>query len=176
MPLQSRISMQYPVALIDEFQDTSPDQYAIFDALYKVADNNHFHGLFLIGDPKQSIYGFRGADIHSYLSARRATEGRHYLLGTNFRSTEALVAAVNTMFEYAEGVVAGEGEHEGKVEGEGERSGCIPSSRSRTSLAWWPSACVDREPPPTRIHLGLATSRACISHRAGGAGRKMEIW
>lgn len=102
--LRSRISMQYPVALIDEFQDTSPDQYAIFNALYNVADNNRFHGLFLIGDPKQSIYGFRGADIHSYLSARRATEDRQYLLGTNFRSTETLVVAVNTIFEYAEGV------------------------------------------------------------------------
>jgi exodeoxyribonuclease V beta subunit len=42
--------------------------------------------LFLIGDPKQSIYGFRGADIHSYLAARAATEGRHYQLGTNYRS------------------------------------------------------------------------------------------
>jgi exodeoxyribonuclease V beta subunit len=107
--LQSRITMQYPVALIDEFQDTSPDQYAIFDALYKVAANDRLHGLFLIGDPKQSIYGFRGADIHSYLSARSATAGRHYLLSTNYRSTKALVTAVNTLFAYAEG--------------EGERSG-----------------------------------------------------
>jgi len=57
----------------------------------------------LIGDPKQSIYGFRGADIHSYLAARRATEGRHYKLGTNFRSSHDLVAAVNQIFGYAEG-------------------------------------------------------------------------
>ena len=100
--LRDRISKQYPVAMVDEFQDTSPDQYAIFNLLYRVADNDPAHGLFLIGDPKQSIYGFRGADIHSYLSARRATEGRHYKLGTNYRSTRALVSAVNQLFMHAE--------------------------------------------------------------------------
>ena len=101
--LRKRIAAQFPVAMVDEFQDTSPDQYAIFNLLYRVADNDRAHGLFLIGDPKQSIYGFRGADIHSYLSARRATEGRHYQLGTNYRSTEALVEAVNQLFLHAEG-------------------------------------------------------------------------
>jgi exodeoxyribonuclease V beta subunit len=101
--LRRRIVEQFPVAMVDEFQDTSPDQYRIFDLLYRVADNDPAHGLFLIGDPKQSIYGFRGADIHSYLSARRATAGRHYQLGTNYRSTAQLVAAVNRLFEYAEG-------------------------------------------------------------------------
>jgi exodeoxyribonuclease V beta subunit len=101
--LRSRILTQFPVAMVDEFQDTSPDQYRIFDLLYRVADNDPEHGLFLIGDPKQSIYGFRGADIHSYLSARRATAGRHYQLGTNYRSTKQLVAAVNRLFAYAEG-------------------------------------------------------------------------
>ncbi|HEU4851767.1 MAG TPA: exodeoxyribonuclease V subunit beta [Telluria sp.] len=101
--LRRRVVQQFPVAMIDEFQDTSPDQYRIFDLLYRVADNDAGSGLFLIGDPKQSIYGFRGADIHSYLSARRATEGRHYQLGMNFRSTAALVAAVNQLFVHAEG-------------------------------------------------------------------------
>ncbi len=101
--LRRRILDQYPVAMVDEFQDTSPDQYRIFDLLYRVADNDPARGLFLIGDPKQSIYGFRGADIHSYLSARRATAGRHYQLGTNYRSTRQLVAAVNQLFSHAEG-------------------------------------------------------------------------
>ena len=100
--MRERMIIQYPVALIDEFQDTSPDQYSIFDALYRVNENRRDIGLFLIGDPKQSIYGFRGADIYSYLAARKATEGRHYLLGTNFRSSSNLVAAVNQLFLYAE--------------------------------------------------------------------------
>ena len=101
--LRARIVAQYPVALIDEFQDTSPDQYRIFDLLYRVHEADARQGLFLIGDPKQAIYGFRGADIHSYLDARRATQGRHYRLGTNFRSTDALVRAVNHVFLHAEG-------------------------------------------------------------------------
>ncbi|MFC5478972.1 exodeoxyribonuclease V subunit beta [Massilia suwonensis] len=111
--LRQRIVNQYPVALIDEFQDTSPDQYRIFNLLYRVEDNDPAQGLFLIGDPKQSIYGFRGADIHSYLAARRATEGRHYQLGTNYRSTAALVDAVNQLFRHAEG----HGEHPGHAAG-----------------------------------------------------------
>ncbi len=101
--LRQRIVARYPVAMIDEFQDTSPDQYRIFDMLYDVSRNDAAHGLFLIGDPKQAIYGFRGADIHSYLAARRATEGRHYRLGKNFRSTTEVVQAVNQLFMHAEG-------------------------------------------------------------------------
>ncbi|MFM2087935.1 MAG: hypothetical protein RLZZ237_2804 [Pseudomonadota bacterium] len=100
--LRQRIVDQYPLAMVDEFQDTAPGQYQIFNLLYRIADNAPSLGLFLIGDPKQSIYGFRGADIQSYLAARRVTDGRHYQLGTNFRSTALLVAAVNQLFLHAE--------------------------------------------------------------------------
>ncbi|RZI63359.1 MAG: exodeoxyribonuclease V subunit beta, partial [Variovorax sp.] len=106
--LRARMLAQYPVALIDEFQDTSPVQSRIFDRLYRIAANERASGLLLIGDPKQSIYGFRGADIHSYLQARRATEGRHYMLGTNHRSTASVVAAVNYLLAHPE-QRAGEG-------------------------------------------------------------------
>ena len=106
--LRQRILEQYPVALIDEFQDTSPVQLRIFDRLYRVADDDASRALLLIGDPKQAIYGFRGADIYSYLGARQATAGRHYALGTNHRSTQALVDAVNDLFDAAE-TRAGEG-------------------------------------------------------------------
>lgn len=100
--LRQRIVTQFPVALIDEFQDTSPVQYRLFDRLYRTADNDPATALMLIGDPKQSIYGFRGADIHSYLAARRATAGRHYVLGTNHRSTAGVVGAINHLFVTAE--------------------------------------------------------------------------
>ncbi|WP_245748968.1 UvrD-helicase domain-containing protein [Oceanisphaera psychrotolerans] len=80
---------QFPVALIDEFQDTDPLQYRIFDRIYRLAENHGSSGLFLIGDPKQAIYAFRGADIHTYLGARQATRGRHDSLDTNFRSATA---------------------------------------------------------------------------------------
>ena len=62
-------------------------QYRIFDRLYRPADNDRATALLLIGDPKQSIYGFRGADIASYLQARASMDDRHYLLTTNYRST-----------------------------------------------------------------------------------------
>ncbi len=100
--LRERILAQYPVALIDEFQDTSPVQLRIFDRLYRIGDNEPSRALLLIGDPKQAIYKFRGADIYSYLRARRATEGRHHVLDTNHRSTQALVGAVNALFQAAE--------------------------------------------------------------------------
>jgi exodeoxyribonuclease V beta subunit len=99
--LAQRLREQFPVAMIDEFQDTSPLQFRIFDRIYRTAENLPDIALLLIGDPKQSIYGFRGADIHSYLAARRATAGRHHVLGTNFRSTQAVVNVVNRWFDMA---------------------------------------------------------------------------
>lgn len=107
--LRRAICAQYPVALVDEFQDTSPVQLRIFDRLYRIADNDASTALLLIGDPKQSIYGFRGADIHSYMQARRDTAGRHYVLDTNFRSTAAVIAAVNHVLAAAESREPGEG-------------------------------------------------------------------
>ncbi|MGF1688891.1 exodeoxyribonuclease V subunit beta [Photobacterium japonica] len=92
--LTSRIRSQYPVAMIDEFQDTDPLQYSIFSQIY------HQHpecGLFMIGDPKQAIYAFRGADIFTYIQARRQVTD-HYTLDTNWRSTADMVASVNTIF------------------------------------------------------------------------------
>ena len=108
--LAQRMRRQFPVAMIDEFQDTDPIQWAMFDRVYDVSGqfepavtaDTAERALLLIGDPKQAIYGFRGADIHTYLQARRATEGRHYSLGTNYRSTQALVGAVNAVFAHAE--------------------------------------------------------------------------
>ncbi|TWI58640.1 DNA helicase/exodeoxyribonuclease V beta subunit [Pseudomonas duriflava] len=96
------IREQFPVALIDEFQDTDPVQYRIFETIYRIRDNDPKTGLFLIGDPKQAIYAFRGADIYTYLKARFATEGRLHTLDTNYRSSEAMVAAVNQVFQQAE--------------------------------------------------------------------------
>ena len=88
---------RYRVALIDEFQDTDPVQWAIFERLF----DNRTDGsrLILVGDPKQSIYGFRGADIATYSKAIRQRPGLHrFSLGTNWRSDEQLVRALDTLF------------------------------------------------------------------------------
>lgn len=100
--LAAVIREQFPVALIDEFQDTDPLQYRIFDRIYRVENNDPDSALLLIGDPKQAIYAFRGADIFTYLRAREATAGRHENLDTNFRSSQNMVEAVNRVFGVAE--------------------------------------------------------------------------
>lgn len=100
--LARAIRAQFPVALVDEFQDTDPIQYRIFDAIYRVAKSDPATGFFMIGDPKQAIYGFRGADIHTYLTARAQTGRRHYTLDTNYRSCGDLIGAVNGLFEFGE--------------------------------------------------------------------------
>jgi len=91
--LASELRRRYPAALIDEFQDTDCVQYRIFSRIYPDCESL----LFFIGDPKQAIYSFRGADIYAYLEASRQVDAR-YSLGTNFRSTPSLVQAVNCLF------------------------------------------------------------------------------
>ncbi|MGZ8067729.1 exodeoxyribonuclease V subunit beta [Aeromonas salmonicida] len=95
--LCERIRATYRVAMIDEFQDTDPQQYRIFHRLY---GGHQDTALLMIGDPKQAIYGFRGADIFTYIQARRNVSA-HYTLGRNWRSSSALVGAVNGLFERA---------------------------------------------------------------------------
>lgn len=96
--LATRIRQMYPVAMIDEFQDTDPLQYSIFSRIY--LDNPHC-GLFMIGDPKQAIYAFRGADIFTYIHARKQVTA-HYTLGTNWRSSADMVDSVNQLFSRAD--------------------------------------------------------------------------
>lgn len=122
--LANLIAKRFPVALIDEFQDTDPLQFAIFNRIYQQAstsksddsldnndnnaensvDNKHSKpaskevSLLMIGDPKQAIYAFRGADIHTYIQARAQTK-QHYSLGTNYRSSRNMVLSVNALFD-----------------------------------------------------------------------------
>jgi exodeoxyribonuclease V beta subunit len=91
--LKAALRKRYAWALIDEFQDTDPLQWTIFRGL--------FDRLYLIGDPKQAIYGFRGADLPTYLGARDHAQ-RRYGLMRNFRTDAALVAAVNRVFDRPE--------------------------------------------------------------------------
>ena len=107
--LATLIREQFPVALIDEFQDTDPVQYRIFESIYRLEENDEQTGLFLIGDPKQAIYAFRGADIYTYLRARTATAGRWHTLDTNYRSSHAMVDSANHIFDQAEQRAEGRG-------------------------------------------------------------------
>lgn len=94
--LVQAIRSQYPAAMIDEFQDTDGVQFDIFSRLY---DTDGAPCLIMIGDPKQAIYAFRGADIFTYIQAKRqVTPAKRFTLDTNWRSEGPMVAAVNTLF------------------------------------------------------------------------------
>jgi exodeoxyribonuclease V beta subunit len=92
--LARSIREQYRVALVDEFQDTDPVQYSIFERIYQGSDAT----VAFIGDPKQAIYSFRGADVFTYLNAARDTR-RQFTLRENWRSESGLVRAVNAVFD-----------------------------------------------------------------------------
>ncbi len=97
LALASSVRRRYRAALIDESQDTDPLQWKIFQRVFAQSSE---HWLYLIGDPKQAIYGFRGADVHTYLQAA-AKADQEYSLDTNWRSESALVRAVNAIFSSA---------------------------------------------------------------------------
>jgi exodeoxyribonuclease V beta subunit len=107
--LANVIRQQFPVALVDEFQDTDPIQYAILQSVYidpmppGVKGGSPDIGatsLILIGDPKQAIFGFRGADLDTYIKAAEGVpEAQQHTLTRNYRSSTAMVEAVNALFE-----------------------------------------------------------------------------
>ncbi len=92
--LAPRLADKYQAALIDEFQDTDPIQYEIFERIYR---DRLEQRVFYVGDPKQAIYGFRGADIYTYLKAAKTTHHSH-TLKQNFRSHPDLLTALNHLF------------------------------------------------------------------------------
>lgn len=96
--LASAIRQRFPVAMIDEFQDTDPQQYRIFRRIWRRQPET---ALLLIGDPKQAIYAFRGADIFTYMKARGDVTA-HYTLDTNWRSAPGMVESVNRLFSLSD--------------------------------------------------------------------------
>lgn len=95
--LTQQLQQRFKVALIDEFQDTDQAQWTIFSTIFANAKQH----LYLIGDPKQAIYKFRGADIFSYFAAQKKAQ-HHFTLGQNWRSHPNLIKAVNTLFSQRE--------------------------------------------------------------------------
>lgn len=86
---------KYRLVVIDEFQDTDPQQWAIFREIFLEAKIP----VILVGDPKQSIYAFRSADIYTYLEAKqRIDPENHYLLNKNYRSSKRVIGAINHLF------------------------------------------------------------------------------
>ena len=109
--LAETLANKYQVAMIDEFQDTDPIQYDIFQRIYAkqpVSDAPQDTSakapspvVFFVGDPKQAIYSFRGADIYTYLKASQDTQ-QQYTLNTNWRSHPDLINALNQLFSHSD--------------------------------------------------------------------------
>ncbi len=173
--LASLIRQRFRAALIDEFQDTDAIQEASFRRIFAGGEG----WLYLIGDPKQAIYAFRGADVFTYLTAAgRARES--YTLDTNFRSESALVAAVNSLFDRTEKIFAIPGIHFRPVQAAGrqdEQPLTVAGKRVPPFHVWWWN-----EPEP--IKAGTANERlprttaAQIARMLGGGvkidGRPVE--
>jgi exodeoxyribonuclease V beta subunit len=105
--LAQALRERHAVALVDEFQDTDPRQWAIFRRVWGQPHDDAPPALFLIGDPKQAIYGFRGGDVHAYLQAQEHDLAeRAPPLDRNFRSRPALLRAVAAL--YANAAATGE--------------------------------------------------------------------
>ena len=114
--LARKIKQLFPVAIIDEFQDTDPVQFDIVRTIYLTPEGNgeavtsdgkSFWGFYIVGDPKQSIYGFRDADLYCYTSAKNIIRSLHteeersqheIELSVNYRSDANMVKAVNCLF------------------------------------------------------------------------------
>ncbi|HDS1581721.1 TPA: exodeoxyribonuclease V subunit beta [Stenotrophomonas maltophilia] len=100
--LVKQLRAQYRIALVDEFQDTDDRQWGIFNTVFgdspEVRELGLAPALFLIGDPKQAIYGFRGGDIHTYLKAKQAAQ-QAPALDQNFRSRPAVLRALQALYD-----------------------------------------------------------------------------
>ncbi|TXH71376.1 MAG: exodeoxyribonuclease V subunit beta [Thiothrix sp.] len=96
--LATQVAEQYQVALIDEFQDTDPIQYDVFERIYRDTQGQVYY----VGDPKQAIYSFRGADIYTYLQAAKSVQSKQrYTLARNFRSQPKLLEAFNLLYAHS---------------------------------------------------------------------------
>jgi len=94
--LARSIASQYSIVMVDEFQDTDASQWSIFSHIYEA--NPEEVTLVTVGDPKQAIYRFRGADVQVYIDAVKNVKQAH-ALDTNYRSDKRLLTALATLFK-----------------------------------------------------------------------------
>ena len=133
-PLQQRIRERFRIALVDESQDTDGAQFRIFEKIFLGSED---HSLVLIGDPKQAIYAFRGADVHTYLAAKNRSGAKIYTLSATYRSPQPLVDCVNALFDHARSF------HKTNLE--------FTSASSAMSQDTWLQESADRRTPSARL-------------------------
>ncbi len=173
--LAASLRERFPVALIDEFQDTDPLQFSIFD---------HIHGgtgapVFLVGDPKQAIYSFRHADLHAYLDARRHAS-RVATLAANQRSTQGLIAALNGLFSARPGAFMLPGlDYHAVTKGEKKQDPLVDRTEERADLQLWtlPKTPAGEPIPKKEAQARAAQATAAEIARlvAAGLARRVAI-
>ncbi|MCP3687719.1 MAG: exodeoxyribonuclease V subunit beta [Gammaproteobacteria bacterium] len=164
--LHNLVREQFPVAMIDEFQDTDITQYEIFKSLYYQQDAL---SLTLIGDPKQAIYSFRGGDIFTYMRAKQLTGVQHCTLQTNWRSQAALVNAVNCFFTYRQDSFiysASVGFNPATAAPANNSSALIIDNQKQAALTLWHIPGDDKNKPFSKDIAGKYLNRATASEIA----------
>jgi exodeoxyribonuclease V beta subunit len=145
-----QLQQRFPIALIDEFQDTDPTQAVILNAIYPERSNEENqqqgYSVVMVGDPKQAIYNFRGADVYAYLNAKNSAQ-QIFSLDTNQRSVAPLVDEVNALFSAMPNVfdVRGidfvamkeSGKHTSKLEPPAFRYCVMPASKAEFDVWQW---------------------------------------
>ncbi|MGE5386397.1 MAG: exodeoxyribonuclease V subunit beta [Betaproteobacteria bacterium] len=168
--LAAALARRYGAALIDEFQDTDPLQFAIFQRIYGGRENP----MFMVGDPKQAIYSFRQADLHTYLGARAAA-GNRYTLAANQRSDAPLIGALNRLFGANPTAFMLDGlSFEPASVGDKPRQPFIDRSTPGAALQCWQLGAEDDPPDKeTAMRQSAAAAAAEIARlvNAGHAGR-----
>ncbi len=138
--LAAALRQRFPAALIDEFQDTDPLQWAVFRAIYAGSEatvDGVAPPLFLVGDPKQAIYSFRHADLHTYLQARSQAMAIN-TLDQNQRAVGPLIDALNRLFGQHGQAFMQPGLHYHAVrEGAKPKPVLVDSTEARAALQVW---------------------------------------
>jgi exodeoxyribonuclease V beta subunit len=173
--LAGALRARFPAALIDEFQDTDPLQFAIFKAIYGETDSP----LFLVGDPKQAIYSFRNADLHTYLQAR-SHACAEYTLTENQRACAPLIDALNGLFSANARAFMLDGLAYRRVDlGAKPRPPFVDQTIARAPLQVWalPSDAESSEPLLLKSDARIAAAEATAGEiaRLLGAARRGEV-
>ena len=181
--LAGALRTRFPAALIDEFQDTDPLQFAIFRTIYgqggpvsvPAGPSADCSPLFLVGDPKQAIYSFRNADLHTYLQARSEARAQ-YTLADNQRSTSELLAGLNGLFAINPRAFVLPGLSYQPVQyGAKPRKRWHDSTQARAPLQLWELPPDEDGQPPPKKDLRHRAADACageVARLLGGALRR----
>ena len=175
--LADALRARYPAALIDEFQDTDPLQYAIFRRIYGADGERPAGPLFLVGDPKQAIYSFRNADLHTYLAARSDVV-TPYTLRHNQRSTTGLIDACNALFAANHGSFILSGlDYQPVIAGDKPRPHLADESEEDPAAlrVWWLASRDGQHPSRTQAKQQVLQATAGEVARLLGAARSGRI-